>query len=46
MAAKKTSPKIYTVSKAAKELGITRAAVHEAIKRGRLEAERGKITHS
>jgi len=42
MAAKKT----YTITEAAKKLGITRAAVHEAIKKGRLEAERGKITHT
>jgi len=33
----------YTITEAAKELGITRAAVHRAIKRGRLEAERGEI---
>jgi excisionase family DNA binding protein len=39
MAAKKT----YTITEAAKKLGITRAAVHDAIKKGRLEAERGDI---
>jgi len=33
----------YTITEAAKELGITRAAVHRAIKQGRLEAERGEI---
>jgi excisionase family DNA binding protein len=33
----------YTITEAAKELGITRAAVHRAIKQGRLEAERGDI---
>jgi excisionase family DNA binding protein len=33
----------YTITEAAKELGITRAAVHRAIKQGRLEAERGQI---
>jgi predicted transcriptional regulator len=33
----------YTITDAAKELGITRQAVHAAIKRGLLEAERGEI---
>jgi excisionase family DNA binding protein len=33
----------FTVTEAAKALGITRAAVHRAIKQGRLEAERGEI---
>jgi hypothetical protein len=33
----------YTLTDAAKELGITRAGVHRAIKQGRLEAERGEI---
>jgi excisionase family DNA binding protein len=33
----------YTITEAAKELGITRAAVHRAIKQGRLDAERGEI---
>jgi excisionase family DNA binding protein len=33
----------YTITEAANELGITRAAVHRAIKQGRLEAERGEI---
>jgi predicted transcriptional regulator len=33
----------YTITEAAKELGITRAAVHHAIKQGRLEADRGEI---
>jgi predicted transcriptional regulator len=33
----------YTITEAAKELGITRAAVHHAIKQRRLEAERGEI---
>ena len=33
----------YTITEAAKELGITRSAVHRAIKQGRLEAERGEI---
>ena len=34
---------IYTITEAAKKLGITRAAVHRAIKQGSLEAERGEI---
>ena len=33
----------YTITEAAEALGITRAAVHHAIKQGRLEAERGEI---
>jgi hypothetical protein len=33
----------YTITEAVKELKITRAAVHRAIKQGRLEAERGEI---
>ena len=36
-------PAEYTITEAAKSLGITRAAVHRAIKQGRLEAERGEI---
>jgi excisionase family DNA binding protein len=36
----------YTITEAAKELGITRAAVHRAIKQGRLEAERGEIVRT
>lgn len=31
------------MTEAAKELGFTRAAVHRAIKQGRLEANRGEI---
>jgi len=38
MAAKKT----YTITEAAKKLGITRAAVHEAIRKGRLKADWGE----
>lgn len=34
----------YTITEAAKELGITRQAVHGAIKRGLLEAQKGQIT--
>lgn len=35
--------RLYTITEAAKELGVTRAAVHRAIKQGRLDAERGEI---
>jgi predicted DNA-binding protein YlxM (UPF0122 family) len=34
--------KSYTITEAAKKLGITRAAIHEAIRKGRLEAEWGE----
>lgn len=33
----------YTITEAAKELGVTRAAVHRAIKQGRLDAARGSF---
>lgn len=33
----------YTITEAAKELGVTRAAVHRAIKQGRLDAVRGSF---
>ncbi|MBI2997901.1 MAG: LysR family transcriptional regulator [Deltaproteobacteria bacterium] len=33
----------YTITEAAKKLGVTRAAVHRAIKKKRLEAERGYV---
>lgn len=33
----------YTITEAAKVLKVTRAAVHRAIKQGRLEAERGEV---
>ena len=36
----------YTITEAAKSLGITRSAVHRAIKQGRLEAERGEIVRT
>jgi excisionase family DNA binding protein len=36
----------YTITEAAKQLGISRAAVHRAIKQGRLEAERGEIVRT
>ena len=34
--------KSYTIPEAAAKLGITRAAIHDAIKKGRLEAEWGE----
>lgn len=37
-------PKLYyTITEAARKLRITRASVHEAIRKGRLEATLGKI---
>jgi predicted DNA-binding protein YlxM (UPF0122 family) len=42
MATKKISKKTFTVTEAAKELGVTRAAIHEAIRKGRLEADWGE----
>ncbi|HXF75906.1 MAG TPA: helix-turn-helix domain-containing protein [Methylomirabilota bacterium] len=35
--------KTYTITEAAKKLGISRQAVHDAIKKGLLEAEKGKF---
>ena len=32
----------FTISEAAKKLGVTRAALHEAIKKGRLDAKWGE----
>ena len=40
---KPKTPKFYTITEAAKKLKVSRSAVHEAIQKGRLEAERGKI---
>src|SRR6266576_2591821 len=42
----KKKPTSYTITEAAKKLGVKRQAIHEAIKKGRLEAERGKISHT
>ena len=42
-AKKKLSPKAFTISQAAKKLGITRAAVHKAIKERRLKAVWGEM---
>ena len=44
MPTKKTPQKSYTITEAAKKLGITRGAIHEAIKKGRLEARWGERT--
>ena len=41
MATKKSTSKTYTISEAAKKLGVTRQAVHDAIKRGLLEGDKG-----
>jgi excisionase family DNA binding protein len=41
----KQSP-LYTISEAAKKLGISRQAVHGAIKKGLLEAHMGRITRT
>ena len=42
MATKKTTSKTYTVNEAAKKLGVTRAAIHQAIRKGHLEASWGE----
>jgi len=41
MPTKKTSPKRYTITEAAEKVGITRAAIHRAIREGRLKARWG-----
>jgi predicted DNA-binding protein (UPF0251 family) len=40
---KRAMSKKYTITEAAKELGISRAAVHLAIKQGRLNASEGDV---
>jgi predicted DNA-binding protein YlxM (UPF0122 family) len=45
MPTKKTPQKTYTVNEAAKKLGVTRAAIHQAIKEGRLDFEWGEAIH-
>ena len=35
--------RFYTITEAAKELGLTRSAVHEAIRKERLKAEWGPL---
>ena len=42
MPTKKTAHKTYTVNEAAKKLGVTRAAIHAAIRKGRLEFDWGE----
>ena len=42
MPTKKTPQKSYTITEAAKLKGITRAAVHQAIRKGFLEASWGE----
>jgi excisionase family DNA binding protein len=37
MPTKKTTQNTYTVNEAAKKLGVTRAAIHEALKNHKLE---------
>jgi excisionase family DNA binding protein len=44
MPTKKTPKKSYTITQAAKKLGVTRAAVHKAIQDKRLNAKWGKTT--
>ncbi|MGH7844513.1 MAG: helix-turn-helix domain-containing protein [Candidatus Binatia bacterium] len=46
MPTKKPTKKTYTITEAAKKLGVKRQAVHEAIKKGLLEAERGEIVQT
>lgn len=43
---KKPTKKNYTITEAAKKLKISRQAVHDAIKRGLLEAEKGEIVQT
>lgn len=45
MPTKKAPQKSFTVNEAAKELGVTRAAIHQAIKNGRLDFEWGEAVH-
>ena len=40
----KKTPQKYTVNEAAKRLGVTRAAIHEALKSDKLEWTWGTIT--
>jgi hypothetical protein len=42
---KKKPQKTYTITEAAKKLGITRAAVHQAIRKGHLDADWGETIH-
>lgn len=38
--------KSYTLTEAAKKLGISRQAVHEAIQKGQLKAEKTEVTQT
>jgi excisionase family DNA binding protein len=40
---KKPAKKTYSITEAARKLGITRQAVHKAIERGTLKAEKREI---
>jgi len=40
---KNTKPKMLTITETAKKLGISRQAVHEAILKGQLEAEKTEV---
>jgi hypothetical protein len=42
MPTKKTTQKTYTVHEAAQKLGVTRAAIHAAMRKGRLDFEWGE----
>ena len=43
MRMQRKSQNFLSITQAAKALGITRAAIHRAIKQGRLEADRGEF---
>ena len=37
---------MFTITETAKKLGVSRQTVHEAISKGRLEAEKGEVTQT
>jgi hypothetical protein len=39
-------PRMFTITEAAKKLGVTRQTLHGAISKGRLEAEKGEVTQT
>jgi predicted DNA-binding protein (UPF0251 family) len=39
-------PKMYTITEAARKLGVTRQTLHGAISKGRLEADWGEVTQT
>lgn len=39
-------PKMYTITEAAKKLGVSRQTVHGAISKGRLDAKWGEVTQT